>query len=531
MQLKLALPVPDPSRADLTETRPKYLQAWLDRLPIANLHESANALLLSLSAQNRQALADDTRLKLLELYRDTVHKLVGAIRQQISGMAHPLAEKPHQLATMARELLVELASGYKIVLHAGSARLLGFRGKPDPALVMQRILSAHSYILTTCYEGYAAVPAGLWSEMHQIYRYALHHNLQENHAALSPASVSQLYRRCLLIATADPYRLTQGEVAKVLDLLRLFGDRAQIHTPASQPMQTSGLFLIQSDADQPPLVLTRQMGTVDPAKDFLFHTLELALLLRQLLARLKAGATATELGLPAYADETAYQGLLQRLASNWSCASVRHFNRRNSAYDEVELCTGIHAIHGYLTAENGVSTDISTPLSSHDEISIGTVSVVGRNLRNEAGTTRWNVVNDSANGLALHKKSLAGVNLKVGEIVAVRSQAQTAWNIGVVRWLRNTPADHIELGLQMLSPNPKPVWVRSAAGKIRTNQPALLFPANPALQSAQQLLVPRGIYVPDLPIELTDASIRNVLPAQMRENTFHFDLFEFTEIT
>lgn len=530
MQLKLALPVPDPSRADLTETRPKYLQAWLARLPIANLHESAQALLLSLAAQNRQALADDTRLKLLELYRDTVHKLAGAIRQQISGMALPLAEKPHQLATLARELLVELASGYKIVLQASSARFLGFRGKPDQAQIMQRILSAHSRILTVCYEGYAAVPTGLWSEMHQLYRYAIHHKVQDEIVAdTPPASVSQLYRLCLLIATADPYRLTQGEVGKVFDLLRLFGDVAQIHSP-TPPIQANGLFLIKPDTDQPPLALTRHTGATDPASDCFFNTLELARLLHQLLNRLKAGAPAAHLGLPDYADEATYQNLLQRLVRNWGNAPTRYFSRRGGSHDEAELCSGIRAIHSCLTTSDCTATATDPAASPGGEISIGTISVVGRNRRNEAATTRWKVVNDSASGLALHKKTTS-INLKVGEVVAVRSQLLPCWNIGVVRWLRNAPADQIELGLQMLSPNPQPVWVRNAVGKIRTNQPALLLPANPALQLAQQLLVPRGVYVQDLPIELSAETIRNVLPVNMRENTYHFDLFEFSEIS
>lgn len=529
MQLKLALPRLDPGRAHLTETRPKYLQAWLMRLPIANLHESAQALLLSLAAQNRQTLPDDTRLKLLELYRDTVHKLGDAIRFHIRGMALPLADKSHQLATLARELLVELANGYKIVLQASNARLLGFNRKPDQAFIMQRILAAHSRILTVSYEGYAAVPAGLWSEMHHIFRYALHHNLQDEIIIdTPPGNVSQVYRICLLLATADPYRLTPAETNKVFDLLRLFGDRAKIQAPAST-LPENGVFRIQADTDHPPSALTRHTGTADPGSDLFFNTLEVARHLHHLLTRLKAGASAVQLGLPVYADEFNYQSLLQRLIRNWGGASVRHYTRRGGAHAEVEICSGLRAIHGLLSSESGIAATGDPVAYPEDEIRIGTVSVVGRNLRNETATSYWKVLNDSANGLSLHKKNITGVHLKVGEVVAVRSQLHPVWNIGVVRWLRNAPADQIELGLQMLSPRPQPVWVRSAAGKIRTNQPALLFPPNPALQRAQQLLVPRGIYIPDLPVELIDATTRNILPGTVLENTFHFDLFEFDE--
>jgi hypothetical protein len=143
----------------------------------------------------------------------------------------------------------------QIVLQAGSGRRLGFRNKPDQAQTMQRILSANSRLLTLCYESYADIPTGLWSEIHQIYRYAMHQNVQADITTdTPPASISQLYRLCLLISTADPYRLTQGEVSKVLDLLRLYGDMAQIQLTASSP-QTDGLFLIHPDTDQPPCPL------------------------------------------------------------------------------------------------------------------------------------------------------------------------------------------------------------------------------------------------------------------------------------
>ncbi|MHB1247132.1 MAG: hypothetical protein ACYCZH_11860 [Sulfuriferula sp.] len=526
MQLNLALPVPDPSLSHLTETRPKHLQTWLERLPIANLHESAQTLLLSLAAQNRQILADDSRQKLLELYRATVHTITSTIKLQISDTALPLTERQYQLTTLARELLIELANGYKIALQAGSRRLLGFRNKPAQAQTMQRILSANSRLLTLCYESYADIPTGLWSEIHQIYRYAVHQNVQADIIAdTPPASVSQLYRLCLLISTADPYRLTQGEVSKVLDLVRLYGETAQIQLPIPSP-QAEGLFLIYPDTDQPPCPLLRHTGSINPAQDYFFNTLELARQLHQLLGRLKAGAKAVQLNLPNYADEATYLALLQRLIRNWGHVPTRHFTRRDGTRNEAELCTGIRTIHTLLLAAPTPGNHTPNP----DEISISTISVLNRNHRPDAIATHWKIVNDSASGLALHKRNNISVTLKVGEVVAVRSHQLSSWNIGVVRWLRNSPADQIEFGLQMLSPNPQPVWVRNAVGRIRTNQPALLLPANPILQLPQQLLVPRGIYLVDMPLELSTTSDCSILPGKVLEHTHNFDLFEFQEI-
>ena len=524
MQLRLAVPAPDASRAHLAEIRPKQLKLWLERLPLGNLHESAQALLLSLAALNRQPLAEDARLKLLACYRDTLHSLADTIKLQIAGMSLPLADKPRQLATLARELLVELAHGYKLVLLGSGSRLLSFRSKPDQIEFIQRILSAQLRLLILCYESYAAIPDGLWAEMHQLYQHASTLNSQnEVLPDTPPASVSQLYRLGLLLATADPYRLSPGEVSKVLDLIKAYGELAQIQPP-SPPTQLDGLFLLQLDSDLPPLALTRQPSVSDAHTDRFLNTLELAKRVSQLLARLRAGEAPSQLGLLAYASETPYQGLLQRLLRSWGTPPNRIFSRQGGGLDEVELCSGIRAIHACLNAA-------STPGYANDatEIAIGEPHASTRIAQNLSASS-WKVVNDSAGGMALQRQNSPPVQQQVGEVVALRTVSQALTHLGIVRWIRNAPAARIEMGIQMLPPNPQAVMVRNSLGRIRTPQPAIMLPANARLKLPRQLLVPRGIYVADIPIEVGVENWQRVLPTRVIEHSHAFDLFEFENL-
>ena len=521
MQLRLAVPAPDPSRAHLAETRPKHLKAWLERLPLANLQESSQALLLSLAALNRQPLAEDARLKLLACYRDTLHSLVDTIKLQIAGTSLPLAEKPRQLAMLARELLVELAHGYKLVLLGNGNRLLSFRNKPNQTESMQRILAAQLRLLILCYESYAAIPDGLWAEMHQLYHHACNLNSQDEVMLdTPPASVSQLYRLGLLLASADPYRLSAGEVSKVLDLVKCYGELAQIQLP-TPPVRLDGLFLLQLGSDLPPVALTRHPGTSDPHSDRFLNTLELAKRVHQLLIRLRAGEAPSQLGLSAYASETAYQGLLQRLLRNWGTPPNRTFSRQGGNHDEIELCSGIRTIHACLNASSTIE---------HDAGAADIAPLTGIQAEQSVAASCWRVVNDSAGGMALQRQNSPPVQQQVGEVVGLRTPSQNLTNLGIVRWIRNAPAARIEMGIQMLPPNPQAVMVRNRLGKIRTPQPALLLPANASLKLPRQLLVPHGIYVADVPIELGVHDIQRVLPTRIIEHSHAFDLFEFEEL-
>jgi hypothetical protein len=524
MQLRLAVPAPDASRAHLAEIRPKQLKLWLERLPLGNLHESAQALLLSLAALNRQPLAEDARLKLLACYRDTLHSLADTIKLQIAGMSLPLADKPRQLATLARELLVELAHGYKLVLLGRGDRMLGFRSKSDQLDFIQRILSAQLRLLVLCYESYAAIPDGLWLEMHQLYQHACTLNKQNEVLPNTPlSSVNQLYRLALLLATADPYRLSPGEVNKVLDLVRAYGELAQIQSVAP-PAQLDGLFLLQRDSDLAPLAMPRQSSIGDAHGSHYLNTLALARQVSHLLARLRAGETPSQLGLSAYASETAYQGLLQRLVRSWGTSPNRIFSRQEGGLDEIELCSGIRAIHACLNAA-------SPPEYGHElaETTLGGASTGTRTAQNLPASC-WKVVNDSAGGMALQRQNSPPVQQQVGEVVALRTVSQTHTHLGIVRWIRNAPAARIEMGIQMLPPNPQAVMVRNSLGKIRTPQPAILLPANAGLKQPRQLLVPRGIYAPNMPIELGIESGQRVMPTRIIEHSHAFDLFEFEDL-
>ena len=81
MELKLSVSPLQAASNNPIETRPKQVKEWLDALPLANSLESARKLADALAALNATKLAEDARLKLLELYSETAAGLLPALQR------------------------------------------------------------------------------------------------------------------------------------------------------------------------------------------------------------------------------------------------------------------------------------------------------------------------------------------------------------------------------------------------------------------------------------------------------------------
>lgn len=531
MALKLAVPSLE-QKANLTvETGPKQVKEWLDRLPMANINESARALRDGLYTLNRHKLGDDSRLKLLELYRQTASALLPGLEAQFAGSPLPLPEKQRQVANLAREILIELANGYKIILLDESGKRLSFGSNKQLPLIMQRALAALGCSLVVCYQTYAPTPAGIWSEMHEIFRYAVQQNLQDEPVAEIDAAASSInltYKQALLLALADPYRLLQGEVAKILDFLSRFGNQAQL-MPLVQTNSPSGFFLVRLDSDKPPKAVAQNVTVTDARSDILLNTIELARQIHQLITRLEAGENPRSLGLADSARDPAYLDLLRRLIRFWGVAPKRHFTRLpNQA--SVNICAGLRTLHYFTNGEKHYPDGES--METHDsEITVKFASSpIDKSSQQTFISTQWVIVNESAGGLALTKASTDSVQIRVGEIVGLKPEKLPEWNVGVVRWVKSDNPAHIELGVQMLAPKAIPAAIKpTIAAADAAFLPALILPEMPILKQPAALVAPHGSFQEMREFRLDQGGIVSTIRAtKLLEQTNSFEVFTFS---
>ncbi|MDP2110848.1 MAG: hypothetical protein Q8N54_08740 [Sulfurimicrobium sp.] len=516
----LTLNVPDanPAPQQPVETRPKSVAEWLDRLPFGSPADTARQLVTALYALNRHALGADEHHALLALYRPVVARVAASLESQFADSGVPPHAQQRQVGDLLRELQTELGVGYKQVLLAMANRRFGRASPKRTAEVSARLLTALRDIQTACYLTYTPLPAGLWQEMHQIHAFAQASNLADNavDGAISP---SLAYSQALLIALADPPHMSHAELLHTRLYLDQFAALAML---TSAPVASHCGFPIQADGDAPP----SHFAASQPHDGLWLDTDALCRHLHETVLRLRNGETPHRTGLPTGMEDELSLTLCKRLLKQWSTGAQRAFKRYATPDSTVQVVAGVSAIHRMLEM---VPQAAQLQQDEADSLSIHGVEPVFA-APSAVNATRWTVGNDSASGLALYGTPNAPLNLKVGDPLALRADDAAAWSLGVIRWIRMADAQQVELGVERLSPQVQPVWVRLLRGHRKTNPEAALFiPGLPALKQNDRLLLPRHLYEIGMDADVWHPPHQYTLTfGRCLEHTPSFDLIAFT---
>jgi hypothetical protein len=535
MAIKLSIPSRQTQSNITVETRPKQVKEWLDALPLANSFDAARKLADALVASQTAKLGEEARLKLLELYRQTVWMLLPSLQQEYVGKPLPLAEKAKQAANLARELLNELANGYKMVVLDISQRRVSFGVSKLAPVALQHAIECLAEILDICYETYAPTPAGIWLELHQLYWYAARNKLHQEQFTEGgqTLSVNATYKQALLVALADPYRLLQGQLQAVKAYLLRAADLVALQ-PLTKVETTQGLYLLCLDSDKPPKPLAHHTGVTDERTDILLNTIPLARSLHQQLQGLEAGQAPAAVDLPEAAKQAAYRELLKRLLKQWGIGAKRMFNRvatDGSTY----VCSGIRSLHHAL-AGDGEPDLVPETEEAEEEVQI-TVQVAAPTDQTGQHTTyncsSWYVLNESAGGMALSKDPKSIAKIRVGDLIGLASGpigATRTWGVAAVRWIHADTPGQVDLGAQFLSPKAEPIAIKPTISSAEAPfQPALLLPELPSLKQPDRIVAQRGNFLPNREFELRYKGISRIVRAtKLLEQTDSFEMFLFS---
>ncbi|QNM96362.1 hypothetical protein [Chitinimonas koreensis] len=525
MPLVLNVPEPISGRPLSVETNPKAVKAWLVSLPPANLLETGRAIFDALTTLNRVKLDADARLALLEHYQVAIDLLDAPLEAAYSSAHAPARDKARQASTLARNLQLELANGYKLVLNERlNARFsLGNRQLPE---LIQKLMANHFKLMWVCCKSYTAVPAGAWQEVHALFRHAVQHKwIDAPESADHPIrTIGGYYKQMLLLALSDPFRYHPVEHDKILDLIRNYGAAAQFQ-PLGAAQHPAGLFLVRLDADVAPAFLGQKPLDADASGAILLDTMEMARHLHKALH-------AVEAKLPGASDRAKAQAwidLLRRVTRQWSIAPKRVFQRIR-ANSRVEVAGGLRLAAYYL---NG-ARPLLQPVVLDDAVvdDIGPISVSGSSF---TAPDDWMVLNESPGGFALRLKPAPQNGLyRVGDLIALRAHGQDAWLVACVRWLQTVDeGEALEVGAQVLAPGGTAAMMRpTIAHQGSTFQPCLLLPEVAALKQPPLIAAPRGSFSPMREMAIyTDDGEQIVRAAKLHEQAVGFDLFEYNDNT
>jgi cyclic-di-GMP-binding protein len=496
MELRLAIPPLSPA-ANTESFQPEEVERLLESARHEHKPDAARKLLDLITAMNRVRLDPEVREATLELIVPEARQLCARLRQPWREGREAAGEAARQGLRLSLDLVNEVGYGYKHLLMASSARRFGlWGGKPEAALV-RVTLHALGNIFMFSYEAYRPTPAGLWHEVHQLYRYGREHGLLKE-ANERGQTVETEYKRCLLLAAIDPYHLERGDLIWLLPYLNSHAEEIRLTEPSSGAGDEPGQFRLLLDSDKPPMPLTEAIQSDKPGLELMLDTRALPTLIQKDLTRLEMGEAPSRLGLPPDAPAAKYLSALARIAATWEGKRQRKFSRRTAQDMQVAVLAGLRSLYeGMAQTGDAARASVCTP------------------------------VNDSPSGIALQLKS-GDMQISVGELIAMRSGVQPDWNVGVVRWVKGGGTGQTQFGVQWLAPGAVPVSLSlPQERKGHPVYPALLLRNSGSDESVDMMIAQPGLYREQRHYQIEYGQERQTVKAgRALEQTGCFDLFE-----
>lgn len=199
-------------------------------------------------------------------------------------------------------------------------------------------------------------------------------------------------------------------------------------------------------------------------------------------AQLAAGEIATkDINLEGVADIELVIDVLAHLERHWMPTRPERREQRRQQASKISVILGHAKIF-----ERIASNDASAPID-------------------DEGIETWDVANESEAGYGALVPAQRGETLHIGQLVAARPAGSRMWAIGVIRRLAAQDTKQRYLGIELLGRGVQAVSLVEHGGGIEIDT-GLLLPSHIGDSVGLgeiNLLLPRGRFSPDSPIEMT----------------------------
>lgn len=495
MALNLNIPTLKDDPIIIAETRPQKISQSLEALFSKNPLDIASHLHSELEILNRQKVSPKLRIQALDTYRPVLISTVQVLAEDFTHAALPLHEKAKLAAAAVESLWNEFGYGYKLALLDLQNQLIKIGVDKSSVHVIQRAMHAISERALIYYQTYISPPGDIWSDLHQLYFCAIKLGIQNVKLELEESTkitskpitnIEDTYKHALLMSLADPQHLTQRNIRLTADYLAFHVEHAK--NSIIEPIEiTTSCFIVNLSSNKPPVPYSKQKTAPNPDSDILLQTLDLVIAIHQDLNTLQNGQLPIDGGVPLDANRDEYVELLTYLIKRWGMTQKRIFNRAESE-GEIEVVTGIHAIH-YFSSMEAKSLDQINPDKTKT------------NSENIPQLSRWHITNISPIGMSAYRHPSAEKNIRIGALLGFKTKNEMSWSIGIVRWACCGSRDRLNIGVQIIAP-----YAQSAMAlnpKTGHEKSVLLLPEIPVTKQAATIVARVGTYEPELRLSIT----------------------------
>ena len=518
--------------------RVKPLKRWLGDLPLADYRRTSELFVKQLETLNIGNYSSHERASLMDNLRPIAQQLVGSMSLRLRKAELPFKAQDNEDYELLQNLLEGMATGYKLIVN--TLALTTPHREHDDMLLREAIYFASQYLSRSLLEAYLVYmpePKNTWLELNQLYQYAEEHALHtlpvdDPFPDINLPiyyNIELVYKRIVLLSLAEPYHLMKGEAREFYYLLSAWAGTCDLFPVVNAP--GDGDYVVDMQADVAPGFFSSELSrdlsdayTVDISEVQKRLELHLKNILRNNLVEFEEEHHVQ-------LQHRKQRDMLLRLSDAWRGTLKRAIERHNSSY-QIKMATGLNAIHHYLSLGKVFTPEVDELKMQTDDVEAAFFASAYRSalqkdryhINQSYNADPWLQSNFSEHGAALTCSiDCPEIHAVVGEVVTYcdhkggNETIKDQWKVGLVRWLKTTDDEHLDMGIMNLARSAVPIAVKAIAGAGEGTDyfRAVLIPKQVSLQQSRCLLVPTHVY-----------DINSVVTVNMKHRIFYVKLLK-----
>ncbi len=513
----------------MIETRPVYIEDWLETLPYANFHKTVALLSEAVKATNQMPMKAKQRFELVTLYHRSYDYYVNT---QIKNSSRASSSSRGEQATPAqgmKQYAIQLSHACKITVNdaLGSTSLFAQKKPPTQQALMSMIYLSHALIYG--FIDYSPAPKKTWLELNSLYEFAS--NINQQHAinkplgeSSTPTTIERAYKQILLALLSNPLHLPSGAIWEVYEQLNLWAESARLLT-FTKVKNPASYFVVNTKEDMPPVSYNKFDVSLANQDHLLLDANSLGDIIKNYLQTLESGeATDNKFLLSEHYAKT----MLIILDRAWGLPAQRHFPRKTAA-EKIDISAGVNSCYYFHNRKEDMAQRLD---STHDQ----NLYVEGdeHELTQSAkySSEQWELSDHSLDGYCISKTGQPETLLKVGELIGLKldtDETQDNWMIGVLRWLMIRQQNNYRIGIQKLSTNAQPITIRALSGSpIICEKRRGFLTTDPKTGANVTIITDRGLYASQRKLEIFHQNnTYQIIAENLLESGAGFDQFSF----
>ncbi len=467
----LSTPVQHHYNDPTVERDVERLRVWLTNLPLMDVVKTVRLVQGALDSLNEQKLEPVKRYGLLEVFRDTVERLYVTVDPlYIRQLSLTKSQREH-VTDGVEQLLLAMAGGYKILVKA-TYEPTARQPSADPfGLAINRAIEQLGYVLLDSYRYYRTVPESLFAELHQLYRCARYFGLLAVTAANEDAGqslgIADSYHAIMLLSLTDPFRLAEGEVGLLYDILKQHAGRCRVTPGSHWSGDPDGLFLLDLSSDTPPRPYAQPGQQVADAQEpYLLDAREALHAIRDRLEQ-----------TPAKVRMQSPEAVLLRHLLPGAAAAKQNRESRRADSRSTHLINGLNAIHACLLAS--IPAGVTAAESAGEDTPVR--------------PSPCRIVDTSENGMRLAWDEGQAGDARVGDLLGIVDDDHRL-QLVITRSVQIHREAGMELGVQKIHGSCGPVYCRAQADDEAEEIRALFITASEKEGVSATLMMAKGFY-------------------------------------